>query len=103
LGPEYSDAVLDSFLEKLEYRFEERLGQSIPRKRVQAKPLSERTRAVLSGMALGGGAVGIPLSILGHDYTATYHPVVADLWTLILVGSIISSVAGLAKVRRRRD
>jgi hypothetical protein len=100
LGAEYSDAVLDSFLEKLEDRLEERLSQSIPDRKLA--PISERAHVMLSGMAIGGGAVGILLSILGYDHTIYYLPGVKHIWLAILVASIISCVAGLTDAYHHR-
>jgi len=64
LGPEYSDAVVASFLEKVDReiaaRVEARLA-STPRTK-PAKPGSRRT--LLTGIAIGAAVGGIPLLLL---------------------------------------
>jgi hypothetical protein len=104
LGPQYSDAVLDSFLEKLEDRLQQRVAPSEPARRPSlTKAQWDRLRILTTGAAIGGGIVGIPLGLLGQRVTPFYLPGVHDTWNAILVASICSSVAGLMRLRRRRD
>lgn len=67
LGPEYSDAVLESFLEKVDReigaRIDARLA-SAPRARrrpAETSSLHQR-RALLTGLSVGAAITGIPLT-----------------------------------------
>lgn len=81
LGPEYSDAVVASFIEKVDQeiaaRVEERLAASRPRTR-PVEP--ENRRALLKGFAIGvASSAAVVLLIAG---TAPGHH--ALLWLLVL-------------------
>ncbi len=107
LGPEYGDAVVDSFLEKVETRIDARLAEMTPvRKRPVAKASPSRRRSLLTGVAVGGGSVGVLLTFLddllippSYGYDAAHH----ILWQLLLVASAGSLVAGLFRMIRDHD
>jgi len=66
LGPDYGDAVVDAFLEKVEARLDARMEVRLaeltpPRKRVLAKLSMDQRRSLVNGMAIGGGVVGFLL------------------------------------------
>ena len=77
LGPEYSDAIVDSFLEKIETRLEARLDARLaemepPRKQPVAKLSADQRRSLLTGVAIGVGGLGVPLSIMAYNATQIY-------------------------------
>jgi hypothetical protein len=101
LGPEYRDAVVDSFLEKIEARLEERVNARLaelspPRRRLLPK-LSHK-----AAVAIGVGGAGVWLGLL---YYRTWIPGPDwGLWAAFLIGSGASCGAGLARLfRSRRD
>jgi len=81
LGPEYSDAVVASFIEKVDQeiaaRVEERLAASRPRTR-PAEP--ENRRALLKGFAIGVASSAAAVLLIAGT-TPGHH---ALLWLLVL-------------------
>jgi hypothetical protein len=57
---------------------------------------------VLTGMAIGGGTVGVPLSLLSYIAAAPWHYAARNFWEAILLASIGSCVTGLARMFRDR-
>jgi hypothetical protein len=107
LGPEYHDAVVDSFLEKIEARLDARVDarlaqMSPPRKRVLARLSREQRRSMLTGMAIGGGSVGILLSLMGYIATAPWADSARNVWDAVLVASICSCLIGVTRMFRDR-
>jgi hypothetical protein len=110
LGPEYSDAVVDSFLEKIETQLEERVnarlaGLDPPRKRLLTR-LSTDRRSLLTGMAIGVGCVGCWLGLAMYR-TYPFGGRVAGiprgpLWVWLLVVSAGVCGAGLARMFNNR-
>jgi hypothetical protein len=105
LGPEYNDAVVDSFLEKVEARLDERLNArladlSLPRRRPLARLSHKGRHNLLAGVAIGVGAVGVWLG-LTEFYANIYH---ADsyIWAALLIASAVSCGAGLARLFGRK-
>src|SRR5690348_1902718 len=85
LGPEYGDAVVDSFLEKLESRLDARVDARVAelthsRKRVVARLSTTQRRSLANGIAIGGGAVGFLLSVLGEIATAPLAHTARMIW-----------------------
>jgi hypothetical protein len=76
LGPEYSDAVVESFLERVDQQISERidarLARQVPsRKRAAAHPQREadpaereQRRSLTKGIAIGTVVTGVPLTWL---------------------------------------
>lgn len=103
LGPEYGDAVVESFLARIEKqidaRVDERLAAVRPRPRRPANPVRlSKYRFALAGVVAGSIVVGGPLTIaLAAQLSGTGgigHLVV--FWVVLLV------VYGLAAYRLRR-
>ncbi len=72
LGSEYSDAVVDSFLEKIDARLDARVNARLAelsraRTRPLAKLSTDQRRTLLTGMAIGVGGVGVPLSLMAYN------------------------------------
>jgi hypothetical protein len=106
LGPDYSDAVVDSFLEKIEARLDERvnarLAELTPSRRRGLADLSrDYRRGLQTGTMIGIGGVGIPLFL--HMYNVTYYGVATgrDFWAILLVASAGICGAGFARLFRR--
>lgn len=117
LSPEYHDAVVESFLAKvekvIEARVDARLAASAParRRQLDAATLARR-RLALKHMALGSVGAAIPLSVfsLWAYNEARFHwmsPVemillLALVWTLI-VAVYVACALPLRSPRRDRD
>jgi hypothetical protein len=92
LGPEYSDAVVASFLEKVDQeiaaRVEQRLAASGPR----ARPLEPGNRRALKGFAFGvASSVAVVLLIAGAG------PGRHALWLLLVLAMVCSAGSLWAK------
>jgi hypothetical protein len=109
LAPEYSDAVVESFLEKIEARLDERvnarLAELSPSRRRPLAKLSQKGRHnLLTGVAIGVGGAGAPLGLMA--YSGTYHNTGhgSAFWAAFLIASAGSCGAGLARLfRGKRD
>src|SRR5579859_3936990 len=72
LGPEYSEAVVESFMAKIEARLGERLADlDQPRKRPLVRVSRDGWHYMASVAAVGIGAAGVGLGLSG--YNAVYH------------------------------
>ncbi len=104
LGPEYHDAVVESFLAKVEKeidaRVEARLADSQPRvRRRELDPVTlAKRRQMLKHMALGSVAAAIPLSFVTFaiDFHAGAERAVVLLWI------VIAAVYAACAIRFRR-
>ena len=104
LGPEYHDAVVDSFLAKVEKeidaRVEARLADTQRRaRRRQLDPVTlAGRRHMLKHMALGSVAAGIPLSFVTFaiDFHAGAERAVVLMWI------VIAAVYAACAIRFRR-
>src|SRR5215813_11487818 len=90
LGPEYSDAVVDSFLEKIEARLEERVNARLaelspPRRRLLARLSHKGRRNLLVGVAIGVGGLGVWLGLM--EYTRHVYHSDGGFWAAILIAS----------------
>jgi hypothetical protein len=94
LGPEYSDAVVASFLEKVDKEIDARVDARLAGGRRPA-PLGERDdlRTLLKGAAVGIGASGIAFFVVGGNANERLHRV---LWVLLLLLVICTAAAGWA-------
>ena len=102
LGSQYSDAVVQSFLEKVDKEVEARIAS-----RMAALPPEVRTqpgqsglagrRAFLAGTAVGLAGAGVPLTALAermaHNLTQSQGPLIT-IWIVISV-IFIATVGGL--------
>ncbi len=94
LGPEYSDAVVASFLEKVDKEIDARVDARLAG-RCQPAPPAERDdlRTLLKGVAVGIGASGIAFLAVGGNSAERLHRV---LWVLLLLVVICTAAAGWA-------
>jgi hypothetical protein len=107
LGSDYGDAVIDSFLEKVEARLgarvEARLAElTPPRKRRLASLSSDQRRKLLARVAVGVGGVGVPLSLMAYNATWYMSGQSRDFWAALLVTSAGTCGAGLSRMLRGR-
>ena len=103
LGPEYGDAVVESFLARIDKQIEARVDERLaaaPRQRRPVDPARlSRYRIALGGAAAGSAVAGIPLSLiaaraLGDNGNGPRALLV--FWVVVL------AVYGLAAYRLRR-
>jgi hypothetical protein len=94
LGPEYSDAVVASFLERVDKEIDARVDARLAGVRPPAPP-AERgdLRTLLKGAAVGVGASGIAFLIVGGNPDERLHRVI---WALLLLVVICTAAAGWA-------
>jgi hypothetical protein len=113
LGPQYSEAVVASFLEKIDQEIEARIEKRVAalpqtrRHQPGAATLSRR-RTFLAGAAVGVVGAGVPLTMLFLDVSRSYGgpdqgPLEA-IWIvigLIFIAAVLG-VTGAVTVRIRR-
>ena len=94
LGPEYSDAVVASFLEKVDREIDARVEARLADTRRPA-PLAGRDdlRLLLKGVAVGVGASGIAFLVVGGNPNERLH---RGIWVLLLLVVICAAAAGWA-------
>jgi hypothetical protein len=104
LGPEYDDAVVESFLAKIDKHIEERVEQRLAsvtrRARRPVNPVRlGKYRAALAGAVAGSVVAGAPLTVMAwavlHQFGVNPAPFVV-VWVVLLV------VYGLVAFRLRR-
>jgi uncharacterized membrane protein YeaQ/YmgE (transglycosylase-associated protein family) len=112
LGPEYRDAVVESFLAKVEKEIEARVDARLaasppaPGRQLDAATLARR-RLALRYMALGSVGAAIPLSIFSR--WVYDHPMSPGFWLLslavvwILIGAAYVACAVRLRPSRRGD
>jgi hypothetical protein len=107
LGPEYSDAVVESFFEKVDReigaRIEARLASVPERRRREAEPVAAERRSVLTGVKIGIAVAGVPLSLV---VIAANNANGGDgnwLGQLLTVWSLIAAIYVVGAVRHRRS
>ena len=94
LGPEYSDAVVTSFLEKVDMEIDARVDARLAGARQPAPPAErDDLHAMLKGAAVGIGASGLAFLVVGGNPDERLHRV---LWVLLLLVVICTAAAGWA-------
>jgi hypothetical protein len=104
LGPDYDDAVVESFLARIdghvEARVEERLASKATPRRRQIDPARlGKYRAVFAGFVAGTAVMGLPLTLFAWAWLGDAgrgHKPLLWMWVVIL------AVYGLAAYRLRR-
>jgi hypothetical protein len=93
LGPEYSDAVVASFLDKVDREIAARVDARLAGAR-PAEPTEQGNRhALLKGIAIGIAASGITIFLVGGNDQERLHRVVIALLVLAVVCSISAGLA----------
>jgi hypothetical protein len=91
LGPEYSDAVVASFLEKVNKEIDARVDARLAGMRQPAPPADRDDRpTLLKGVAVGIGASGIVFFAAGGNADRPHRLI----WVLLLL--VVAAVAGWA-------
>jgi hypothetical protein len=94
LGSEYSDAVVTSFLEKVDKEIDARVDARLAGMRQPAPPAErDHRRTLLKGVAVGISASGLALLAVGGNADERLH---RALWVLLLLAVICTAAAGLA-------
>lgn len=107
LGPDYQDAVVESFLAKIdkqiEARVDERLAAMGPSARPRRRPADPvrlgKFRVAVASAAVGTAVVGIPLTFVAEKALSRAGNG-AD--PLVLIWVVLLAVYGLAAFRLRR-
>ena len=104
LGPEYSDAVLDSFLEKVEAKLDERLNARLvaeePRKPALATPGGAQRRGWLTEIAIAVGVVGVFVGLGDSVFGMGDNAAALGAAVLVMAGGACG--AGLTRIFRDR-
>jgi hypothetical protein len=99
LGPEYSDAVVASFLEKVDREIDARVDARLAGGRQPAPPAErDDRRTLLKGIVVGIGVSGIAFSVVGGNASEHLH---RGLLVLIVLAAICTVAAGWAGRRPR--
>jgi len=106
LGPEYGDAIMDSFLEKIEARLDERVNARLaeltqPRRRGLAGLSRDHRRGLQTGTMIGIGVLGVPVFLHLYSVTSYWMGTAKDFWSVLLVVSAGMCGAGFARLFRR--
>jgi uncharacterized protein (TIGR04222 family) len=104
LGPEYSDAVVASFLEKVDKEIDARVDARLA-DRHQPAPPAERDdrRTLLRGITIGVGASGVAFFVVGGNSGERLHRVIWVLLLLVVICTAASGWAGRRLENRRAD
>jgi hypothetical protein len=111
LGPEYSDAVIESFLERVDQeitaRLDARLGPPASREQAVQPARSNGRRTLLTGVAIGIVMAGVPSvvvaagagGVIGQDETQVLL-IVGILWVIAVA---VAAFAHPVSYYRRKD
>ncbi len=104
LGPDYGDAVVESFLAKIDKQIEARVDEQLaslarPARRPVDPVRLSKYRIALAGVVAGSAVVGIPLSLLaGSALSRTGDNSKPLIWIWV----VLVAIYGLAAYRLRR-
>ena len=97
LGPEYGDAVVTSFLEKVDKEIVARVDARLAGMRQPAPPAGrDDIRTLLKGAAVGIGASGIAFFAVGGNASERLH---RGIWVLLLLVVVCTAAASWARRR----
>jgi hypothetical protein len=103
LGPDYSDAVVESFLAKIDKQIEARVDERLasqPRRRKPVDPARQRTLRIALASAAGGSVVvGLPLTLIA---ASALSKSTGHAGRLLWIWVVLVAVYGLAAYRLRR-
>ena len=107
LGPEYSDAVVASFLNRVEEEIDARVNArmaGVPQPeapRREAPAIEDIRRALWRGLALGIVIGGILVSAIGGNATEHKHRIVLILLVSVVVYAAVSTIRQVRGALRR--
>jgi hypothetical protein len=98
LGPDYSDAVVDSFLDKVGREIDARVDARVAAARPVPQQPERAPRRPFSEVAMVGLTMGLGIPLSGIAVAAGTHP--AGLWGLLVVWIAIAVINIAYAVRR---
>jgi hypothetical protein len=107
LGPEYRQAAIDSFLDKVDSeiaaRVEARLGGAAqPRSQTADVATRHEHRALWTGVVIGSAVAGIPLTLVAATSEGgNHHGALAAIWLVIAAVYFVALVASQLHSRGR--
>ena len=105
IGPEYRDAVLESFVERLgkeiDARVDARLAQAAARPAPPVHPAAEPKSVNPMGLAVGSIALGIPIT--GIVVAAGEHPVGLPGVVVVWIAIALINIAYAVRTRPPHD
>ncbi len=102
LGPEYSDAVVASFLNRVEEEIAARVeARMAGAPRPEAPAIEDSRRALWRGIALGIVIGGILVSAIGGNATEHKHRIVLILLVCVVVYAAVSTIRQVRGALRR--
>jgi len=102
LGPEYSDAVVASFLEKVDKEITARVDARLTRVHQPEPPAElDNRRILLKGIAVGIGVSGISAIVVGGNADERLHRLLWVLPVLMVICAVGADWAG-RQLRSRR-
>jgi hypothetical protein len=108
LGPEYSQATIDSFLEKVDSEIATRLDArfgGVPQPRTQTADVATRheRRALWTGVIIGTAVAGIPFTLVAASVGGKYPAGVAVIWLVIAAVYLVAFVVSRLHKPRGRE
>ena len=108
LGPEFSQATIDSFLEKVDSeiaaRIDARLGGA-PQPRTQTADVATRSerRALWTGVMIGSAVAGIPFTLVAVGRGGKFPEAAAAIWLAIAAVYLVALVVSRVHHPRGRE
>jgi hypothetical protein len=108
LGPEYGQATIDSFLQKVDSeiaaRIDARLGGP-PQPRPQTVDVATRheRRALWTGVIIGSAVAGIPFTLVAASQGGKYPGAVAVIWLVIAAVYLVAFVVSRLQKSRGHE
>jgi hypothetical protein len=92
LGPEYGDAVVESFMRRIDEEIKARVEAhlaSVPQPRTRPAPpdpaVLARRRSVLAGVAIGAIGAGVPVTMFAYHDSYQGHEFLVIIWFVVTV------------------
>jgi hypothetical protein len=102
LGPEYSDAVVASFLEKVEQEIDARVDARVAQAGWPEAPADQDSRrTLLKGIAIGIGITVFAVAVVGGNSDERMHRLVVVLAVLAVICAVGAARAGRQLAARR--
>lgn len=107
LGPEYSDAVVESFFEKVDReigaRIDARLANVPEGRRREAQPATADRRSVLTGVKIGIAIAGVPLGSVVIAANTVSGRMGDGGGQLLIIWALIAAIYVVGAVKHRRS